>query len=63
MGYLDAKYTSVGQGLGPTQILPITLAVRHFVKALEWTVTTGLDLHPLQLADSSEVALRVDYTM
>lgn len=32
VGYLDTKYTSVGQGLGPTQVLPITRA-SQFVKA------------------------------
>lgn len=61
VGYLDAKYTSIGQGLGPTQILPITLA-SHFVKAPEWTVTTGLDLSH-EFSDGSEAGLRIDYTM
>lgn len=61
VGYLDAKYTAVGQGLGPTQILPITLA-SHFVKAPEWTVTTGLDLNH-KFDNGSEAALRLDYTM
>ncbi|MFC3581828.1 TonB-dependent receptor [Sphingomonas hylomeconis] len=60
VGYLDAKYTSVGQGLGPTQILPITLDT-GFVKAPEWTVTTGLDVSH-EFANGSEAALRVDYT-
>ena len=61
VGYLDARYTSIGAGLGPTQILPITLA-SHFVKAPEWTVTTGLDVSH-EFADASEAALRVDYTL
>jgi iron complex outermembrane receptor protein len=61
LGYLDARYTSVGEGLGPTQILPITLASR-FVKAPEWTVTTGLDLNH-EFAGGGEAAVRVDYTM
>ncbi len=61
VGYLDAKYTSIGQGLGPTQILPITLA-SQFVKAPEWTVTSGLDVSH-EFAGGSEAALRVDYTM
>ncbi|MGK2912164.1 MAG: TonB-dependent receptor [Sphingobium sp.] len=61
VGYLDAQYKSIGQGLGPTQILPITLA-SHFVKAPEWTVTTGLDLSH-EFAEGSNAALRVDYTM
>jgi iron complex outermembrane receptor protein len=60
VGYLDAKYTSIGQGLGPTQILPITLDT-GFVKAPEWTVTNGLDVSH-EFADGSEAALRVDYT-
>ncbi|GAA0327243.1 TonB-dependent receptor [Sphingomonas oligophenolica] len=61
VGYLDAKYTSIGAGLGPTQILPITLA-SHFVKAPDWTVTTGLDLSH-EFDGGSEARLRVDYTM
>ncbi len=61
VGYLDARYTSIGQGLGPTQILPITLATK-FVKAPEWTVTTGLEVNH-DFAGGSEAALRVDYTM
>ena len=61
VGYLDARYTSVGQGLGPTQVLPITLA-SHFVKAPKWTVTTGLDLSH-EFESGSEAALRIDYTM
>ena len=61
VGYLDAKYTSVGEGLGPTQILPITLA-SGFVKAPEWTVTTGLDLKH-EFTNGSEAAFRVDYSM
>ncbi|KQS03007.1 TonB-dependent receptor [Sphingomonas sp. Leaf357] len=61
VGYLDAKYTSVGQGLGPTQILPITLA-SHFVKAPEWTVNTGAEIRK-DLADGSDLTFRLDYTM
>lgn len=61
VGYLDAKYTEVGQGLGPTQILPIT-PESSFVKAPEWTVTTGLDLRH-EFASGGEAAFRVDYTM
>jgi len=61
VGYLDADYTSIGSGLGPTQILPITLA-SHFVKAPKWTVTTGAELSH-EYANGSEAALRVDYTM
>jgi iron complex outermembrane receptor protein len=61
VGYLDAKYTSIGQGLGPTQILPITLD-SHFVKAPEWTVTTGVDVSH-EFASGGKAALRLDYTM
>lgn len=61
VGYVDAKYTSVGAGLGPTQILPITLA-SHFVKAPEWTVSTGMEASH-EFGDGSEARLRVDYTM
>ncbi|AJP73192.1 TonB-dependent receptor [Sphingomonas hengshuiensis] len=61
LGYLDAKYTSVGAGLGPTQILPITLN-SHFVKAPEWTVTSGVNVTH-EFAGGSEAAFRADYTM
>ncbi|MEG3125337.1 TonB-dependent receptor [Sphingomonas sp. GB1N7] len=61
VGYLDAKYVSVGQGLGPTQVLPITLA-SHFVKAPKWTVNTGAEIRK-DLADGSDVTFRLDYTM
>lgn len=60
LGYLDAKYTSVGQGLGPTQILPITLR-SQFVKAPEWTITTGMDVSH-EFASGAEAAVRIDYT-
>jgi iron complex outermembrane receptor protein len=61
VGYLHARYTEVGQGLGPTQILPITLAT-HFVKAPAWTVTTGLDLTH-DFGNGSRGAFRVDYSL
>ncbi|MEG3176117.1 TonB-dependent receptor [Sphingomonas sp. RB3P16] len=61
VGYLDAKYTSIGQGLGPTQVLPITLATQ-FVKAPEWTVSTGLELSH-HFDQGGNAALRVDYSM
>ncbi|MEG3179630.1 TonB-dependent receptor [Sphingomonas sp. LT1P40] len=61
VGYLDAKYTAVGQGLGPTQVLPITLN-SQFVKAPEWTVTTGLELSK-RFDSGGEVSLRTDLTM
>jgi len=61
VGYLDAKYTEVGQGLGPTQVLPITLAT-HFVKAPKWTVTTGVDVKH-EFNDGSRATLRVDYSL
>ena len=61
VGYLDSRYTAVGQGLGPTQILPITLAT-HFVKAPKWTVTTGVDLTH-DFGNGAGAALRVDYSL
>jgi len=58
VGYLDTRYTAVGQGLGPTQILPITLA-SHFVKAPKWTVTTGAEVSH-EFANGGKMALRAD---
>ena len=60
VGYLDASYDAVGQGLGPTQVLPITVA-SHFVKAPEWTGTLGMDI-TRDFAAGSTGTLRVDYT-
>lgn len=42
LGLLRARYTSVGDGLGPTQILPITVNSR-FVKAPAVTATAGFE--------------------
>jgi iron complex outermembrane receptor protein len=61
LGYIDARYTEVGEGLGPTQILPITLA-SHFVKAPEWTVTTGVELTH-EFGDGGKAAFRTDLSM
>jgi len=58
VGYLDTRYTAVGQGLGPTQILPITLA-SHFVKAPKWTVTTGAEVSH-EFANGGKMAFRAD---
>lgn len=58
LGYLDAKYTSVGQGLGPTQILPITLAT-GLVKAPEFTITAGAEISH-SYANGGRVLLRGD---
>lgn len=60
VGYTDARYTSVGQGLSPTQILPITLQSK-FVKTPEWTVAVGGELSH-GFANGSDVRLRVDYS-
>jgi iron complex outermembrane receptor protein len=61
LGYLDAKYTSIGQGLGPTQILPITLASK-FVKTPEFTATAGAEIsHEFEKA--GKLSLRGDVTM
>jgi iron complex outermembrane receptor protein len=59
-GYLDAWYTSVGEGLGPTQILPINLN-SHFVKAPKWTASAGAEIRH-QLNGAGELALRGDVT-
>jgi iron complex outermembrane receptor protein len=61
VGYLDAKYTEVGAGLGPTQVLPITTDSK-FVKAPEWTVTTGVEVKH-EFADASELAVRGDASL
>jgi len=61
LGYLDAKYTAVGQGLGPTQILPITLASR-FVKAPEFTAAAGAEISH-EFNGGSKLSLRGDLTM
>ncbi|MEH3107032.1 MAG: TonB-dependent receptor [Sphingomonas fennica] len=61
VGYLDARYTSVGQGLGPTQILPITLAT-GFVKAPKWTATVGAEARH-EFDGGGIVALRGDLTL
>ncbi|PCD04375.1 TonB-dependent receptor [Sphingomonas spermidinifaciens] len=42
LGLLRARYTEVGQGLGPTQVLPITTNSK-FVKAPEVTATAGFE--------------------
>ncbi|WP_420137199.1 TonB-dependent receptor, partial [Sphingomonas sp.] len=61
VGYLDARYTAVGAGLGPTQILPITLAT-HFVKAPKWTVSSGAEVSH-EFNNGGKMALRTDVTM
>ncbi|MEO9131017.1 MAG: TonB-dependent receptor [Sphingomonas sp.] len=61
LGYLDAKYTSIGQGLGPTQILPITLASK-FVKAPEFTATGGAEVSH-EFDGGSKLSLRGDLTL
>ncbi|OYY72170.1 MAG: TonB-dependent receptor [Sphingomonas sp. 28-63-12] len=61
LGYLDARYTAIGQGLGPTQVLPITLASK-FVKTPELTVTAGAEVSH-QFAAAGKLALRGDVTV
>ncbi|TKD53032.1 TonB-dependent receptor [Sphingomonas baiyangensis] len=61
VGYIDARYTEVGEGLGPTQILPITLN-SGFVKAPEWTVTSGVEFRH-DFDNGSEIVLRGDVSM
>lgn len=57
VGYVDAQYTSVGEGLGPTQILPITRNSK-FVKTPEWTASGGAEVR--QAFRWGELALRGD---
>ena len=59
VGYLKTEYTEVGQGLGPTQILPITLAT-PFLKAPEWTVAAGAQ-YRFDLPQGDDVTVRADY--
>lgn len=58
IGYLHARYTSIGQGLGPTQILPITLQTQ-FAKAPKFTATAGIEVTH-RLEGKGELALRSD---
>ncbi|MES1973779.1 MAG: TonB-dependent receptor [Pseudomonadota bacterium] len=61
LGYLDAKYTSVGQGLGPTQVLPITLDSK-FVKTPEFTATAGAEVSH-EFDGAGKLSLRGDVTV
>lgn len=61
IGYLDARYTSVGDGLGLTQTLPITLN-SGFVKAPKWTATAGAEARH-EFGNGSRATLRGDVTM
>jgi iron complex outermembrane receptor protein len=56
-GNVDASYTEVGQGLGPTQILPIRLTSK-FVKTRSGLGTLGAEVS--HRFSSGEVALRAD---
>ena len=58
IGYIDAVYTEIGQGLGPTQVLPITLD-SQFVKAPKFTTTAGIELRKTFDNDSG-LSLRGD---
>ena len=58
VGYIDARYTEIGQGLGPTQILPITLDSK-FVKAPKFTTTAGIEFRK-DFDNDSGLALRGD---
>jgi len=61
VGHLDARYTSVGQGLGPTQILPITLATK-LVKTPAWSVSVGTEVKH-EFGNGAGLALRGDLSM
>ena len=58
VGHLDHEYTAVGQGLGPTQILPITLNSK-LVKAPKWTANGGVQ-YRLDLDALGSVTFRGD---
>jgi iron complex outermembrane receptor protein len=60
LGYLDAKYTSIGQNLGVGQFVPITLASK-FIKTPELTWTLGGQFD-LPVANGGRFSLRSDYT-
>jgi iron complex outermembrane receptor protein len=60
VGYLDAKYTEVGQGLGTGQVLPITLAT-HFVKAPKWTANAGVQ-YTHELGSGARIVARGDWS-
>ncbi|CAN5477632.1 TonB-dependent receptor [soil metagenome] len=61
LGYLDARYTSIGQGLGPTQVLPITLDSK-FVKTPKFTATAGVEASH-EFDQGGKLSLRGDLTM
>ncbi|WP_068875941.1 MULTISPECIES: TonB-dependent receptor [unclassified Phenylobacterium] len=60
VGYMDAEYTSVGQGLGAGQVLPITVAT-HFVKAPKWTANAGVQ-YTHELSSGARVVARGDWS-
>ena len=59
IGYLSTEYTEVGQGLGPTQVLPITLNT-PFLKAPEWTVAAGAQ-YRFDMPSGDDITVRADY--
>jgi len=60
VGYMDAEYTSVGQGLAAGQVLPITLAT-HFVKAPKWTANAGVQ-YTHELGSGARLVARADWS-
>ena len=58
VGHTKTKYTEVGLGLGPTQILPINLKTR-FVKSPEWTASAGVQRR-IDLGQAGGLTLRGD---
>jgi iron complex outermembrane receptor protein len=60
VGYMDAEYTSVGQGLAAGQVLPITVAT-HFVKAPKWTANAGVQ-YTHELASGARIIARGDWS-
>lgn len=60
LGYLENRYRSIGEGLGPGQVLPITEDSR-LPKAPRWTLTAGAEYLLSLPARLGSLSLRVDY--
>jgi iron complex outermembrane receptor protein len=61
LGYLENRYRSIGEGLGPGQVLPITEDSR-LPKAPRWTLTAGGEYLLSLPARFGTLAFRVDYS-
>jgi iron complex outermembrane recepter protein len=60
LGYLENRYRSIGQGLGPGQVLPINEDSR-LPKAPRWTLTAGAEYMLSLPAAFGSLSLRADY--